>query len=70
MTWERYSRDREEVATPCPHRASLPQRALRRQDPRQEPGALIPHAGICPGGRPQGRDSSKSRVPFTLVKGL
>src|SRR5487761_1735761 len=29
--------------------------ALRRQDPRQEPGALIPHAGICPGGRPQGR---------------
>src|SRR5271165_7022363 len=43
------------VATLCPHRASLPQRALRRQDPRQEPGALIPHAGICPGGRPQGR---------------
>ena len=47
--------DREEMAAPCPHRASLPQRALRRQDPRQEPGALIPHAGICPGGRPQGR---------------
>ena len=43
------------MAAPCPHRASLPQRALRRQDPRQEPGALIPHAGICPGGRPQGR---------------
>ena len=23
-----------------------------RQDPRQEPGAAVPHAGICPGGRP------------------
>ena len=43
------------MAAPCPHRASLPQRALRRQDPRQEPGALVPHAGICPGGRPRGR---------------
>ena len=53
------------VAAPCPHRASLPQRALRRQDPRQEPGALIPHAGICPGGRPQGRS-----LPGLAVKRL
>src|SRR5712692_1487534 len=49
---------------PCPHRASPSQRELRRQDPRQEPGALIPHAGICPGGRPQGRS-----LPGLLVDG-
>ena len=23
---------------------------LRRQNPREEPGAVIPHAGICAGG--------------------
>jgi RNA-directed DNA polymerase len=23
--------------------------------PRQEPSAVVPHAGICAGGRPQGR---------------
>ncbi|MHB8295583.1 MAG: PIN domain-containing protein, partial [Acidimicrobiales bacterium] len=47
--------DRRCMAAPCPHRASPPQRALRRQDPRQEPIAVVPHEGICPGGRPQGR---------------
>ena len=51
MTWERYSRI-EKKWLPLPASCILPQRALRRQDPRQEPGALIPHAGICPGGRP------------------
>ena len=30
--------------------ASLAQRALRRQDPRQEPSAVAAHAGICAGG--------------------
>jgi len=40
------------VAAACPHRASPTQRALRRQDPRQEPDAVVPHVGICPGGRP------------------
>ena len=44
--------DRRSVATPCPHRASLPKRALCRQNPRQEPIAVVPHDGICPGGRP------------------
>jgi len=29
------------------------QAATRRHDPRQEPGAVIPHAGICPGGTQQ-----------------
>ncbi len=33
--------------------APLPQRALRRPHPRQEPSALTGHAGICAGGRPQ-----------------
>ena len=28
--------------------------AFGRYDPRQEPGAVVPHAGICPGGTPQG----------------
>src|SRR4029077_6358972 len=39
----------------CPHRAPPPERRPRRQNPRQEPSAVIPHAGICAGGRPQGR---------------
>ena len=28
----------------------IAQRAATRQDPRQEPGAVVPHAGICAGG--------------------
>ena len=32
-------------------------------DPRQEPSAVVPHAGICAGGRPQGR--SLPRLPLT-----
>ena len=28
--------------------------ASGRHDLRQEPGAVVPHAGICPGGAPQG----------------
>src|SRR3954453_13590526 len=35
--------------------ASLPGGALRRQNLRQEPSAVVPHAGICAGGRPRGR---------------
>jgi len=46
---------RDPVAPACPCAASLPECALRRQDPRQEPSAVVPHAGICTGGRPQGR---------------
>src|ERR1019366_5663993 len=41
---------------PCrPHHASLAERSVRRPHPRQEPSAVVPLAGICPGGRPQGR---------------
>ena len=43
------------MATPTPHPAPLAQRPLQRQNPRQEPGALNAHAGICAGGRQQWR---------------
>ena len=45
---------RETMATTSPRDASLPERALRRQNLRQEPSAVVPHAGICAGGRPAG----------------
>ena len=42
-----------------------------RHDPRQEPGAVIPHAGICPGGAPQGaflpESSPNSNVGVTII---
>jgi RNA-directed DNA polymerase len=41
----------ETMATTRPRTAPLTLRALRRQNPRQEPSAVIPHAGICAGGR-------------------
>src|SRR5512132_615988 len=47
--------DREPMATKTTRDASLPGGALRRQNLRQEPSAVVPHAGICAGGRPQGR---------------
>ena len=34
----------------CSCAASLPERTLRRHHPRQEPSAVVPHAGICAGG--------------------
>ena len=61
MTWGRYDRIADMVAS-CPHRAPLPECRTRRQDPRQEPSAVIPHAGICAGGRPQGRSLPRLAV--------
>ena len=46
---------RQTLATHRPHQASLAERALRRQNPSQEPSALDAHAGICAGGRRQRR---------------
>src|ERR1019366_5077239 len=43
------------VAPACPGAVSLPGSALRRSHLRQEPSAVVPLAGICAGGRPQGR---------------
>ena len=39
------------MATTRPPTPPFPDNALRRQNPRQEPSAVIPHAGICAGGR-------------------
>ena len=46
---------RRPMATPPADPAPLAQRALRRQNPREEPSALDAHAGICAGGRRQRR---------------
>ena len=55
LTWERMRRLvlRWIPSTRIP--APTPLRALRRPHPRQEPSAVVPLAGICAGGRPQGR---------------
>jgi RNA-directed DNA polymerase len=39
----------------------LPKRPFQRQNPRQEPGALDAHAGICAGGRQQWRSLPRPR---------
>jgi hypothetical protein len=38
------------IASATPNYSSLSSTALWRYDPRQEPGALAAHAGICAGG--------------------
>jgi hypothetical protein len=43
------------MAPQSPSDASLPERAPCSQNLRQEPDAVVPHVGICAGGRPQGR---------------
>src|SRR5487761_1875670 len=50
-----------------PHHASLAERPTRRPHPRQEPSALAAHAGICAGGRPQGRSLPRF-VEFDIRK--
>jgi hypothetical protein len=53
------------MVVPCPRATPLPQGPFRRQDPRQEPSAVVPHAGICSGAVRKGgpyRDHSS----FTL----
>ena len=53
MNWQRMRRlCRSGGSHPSTH-PSLAQRALRRQNPSQEPSALDPHAGICAGGGQQ-----------------
>jgi len=38
------------VASRTPYYTSLSRATPTRYDPRQEPGAVVPHAGICAGG--------------------
>src|SRR5215831_15161993 len=43
-------RPRNLMAAATPHPASLSCATFARHDPRQEPGAVVPHAGIRAGG--------------------
>jgi len=49
-----------------PRHASVAQCALRRQDPRQEPGALAAHAGICGEGAARALTSEAPSLPRLL----
>src|SRR5712691_6292046 len=53
------------MVAPCPRAASISRTALRRSHPRQEPSAVVPHAGVCAGGGEQ-----SSSLPQLLVLGL
>ena len=64
---------RSEVDPCSPDHASLAERSVRRPHPRQEPSAVVPLAGICPGGRPQGRSlpgmtTSTSELAWTALR--
>ena len=43
-------RPRRALAAETPYLPSVSRATLARHDPRQEPGAGVPHAGICAGG--------------------
>lgn len=50
MTWERFNRLVERYIPPCRNTHPFPDQRFRVNHPRQEPCAVIPHAGICAGG--------------------
>ena len=55
LTWTRMRRLTARWL-PTPKRMHpFPNARFAATHPRQEPSALVPHAGICAGGRPQGR---------------
>ncbi len=60
LDWTRMNPPRDLVAPTRPRDAPLSRREIRRPHPRQEPSALAAHAGICAGGRPQGRSLPRS----------
>src|SRR4029453_18730641 len=43
-------RPRRALAAQTPYPSSVSRATPARHDPRQEPGAVVPHAGICAGG--------------------
>ena len=45
-----HGRPRRAMATQTPYPASVSRATLVRHTPRQEPGAVVPHAGSCAGG--------------------
>src|ERR1700682_2223742 len=48
------------MATSTSNPASLARRAIPRSYPRQEPSAVVPHAGICAGGSPSSQGEGLS----------
>ena len=54
--------DRGALAAQPEAAASLSRLAVRRHDPRWEPGALAAHAGICAGGGEQSPSLPRRRV--------
>ena len=70
LTWERMRRLADSMAPDPPHPAPLARRALRRQNPREEPSALDAHAGICAGGRPATAVPTATGFGFSRVGGL
>ena len=60
VNWTRMGLYVTAMAPTRPRDASIPDRALQRSHPRQEPSALAAHAGICAGGRPKGRSLPQS----------
>ena len=69
LNWERMNRLATRWLPPARVMHPFPERAIRRPHPRQEPSAVVPHAGICAGGRPQGRSLPRSEYALGLVRG-
>ena len=55
LTWERMGRLEARWLPAARITHPWPNVRFDARHPRQEPSALVPLAGICPGGRPQGR---------------
>ena len=52
INWDADAPDRHPVATAPRMMHPFPEVRFAATHPRQEPSAVIPHAGICAGGRP------------------
>ena len=63
LSWDADEPDRRRSGYPPPRITHpWPLGTLRRQNPRQEPSAVTPHAGICAGGRRKRRSLPRSFV--------
>jgi hypothetical protein len=50
MSWERFTNLTDRFFSADPRTTPTTLSPFRRQNPREEPGALAAHAGICAGG--------------------
>src|SRR5713226_4705285 len=55
--------------TASPHRASVFVGDICRHDARQEPGTVVPYAGICGGGGPQWPSLLRSHAKAGCTRG-